>query len=80
MPRLLISFSSVIRRVNKAKPVTLKLQRKNFSVFSKKMMIYGRAYFKGDVVGELTDIGFSNVDEVISELVKQLPKSIPIGI
>ena len=46
---------------------------------SKKMMIYGRAYFKGDVVGELTDIGFSNVDEVISELVKQLPKSIPIG-
>ncbi len=46
---------------------------------SKKMMIYGRAYFKGDIVGELTDIGFSNVDEVISELVKQLPKSIPIG-
>ena len=46
---------------------------------SKKMMIYGRAYFKGDVVGELTDIGFSNVDEVISELVKQLPKDIPIG-
>lgn len=43
------------------------------------MMIYGRAYFKGDVVGELTDIGFSNVDEVISELVKQLPKDIPIG-
>lgn len=46
---------------------------------SKKMMIYGRAYFKGNIVGELTDIGFSNVDEVISELVKQLPKSIPIG-
>ena len=46
---------------------------------SKKMMIYGRAYFKGKVVGELTDIGFSNVDEVISALVKQLPKDIPIG-
>lgn len=46
---------------------------------SKKMMIYGRAYFKGKVVGELTDIGFSNVDEVITELVKQLPKDIPTG-
>ena len=46
---------------------------------TKKMMIYGRAYFKGKVVGELTDIGFSNVDEVIAELVKQLPKDIPTG-
>lgn len=42
-------------------------------------MIYGRAYFKGKVVGEFTDIGFSNVEEVISRLVKQLPKDIPIG-
>lgn len=46
---------------------------------SKKMMIYGRAYFKGKIVGELTDIGFSNIDEVIAALVKQLPKDIPIG-
>lgn len=46
---------------------------------TQKMMIYGRAYFKGDVVSELTDIGFSNVDEVITELVKQLPKDIPTG-
>lgn len=53
-------------------------QDKMFRI-SRKMMIYGRAYFKGKVVGELTDIGFSNVDEVISELVKQLPKDIPIG-
>lgn len=46
---------------------------------SPKRMIYGRAYFKGDVVAELTDIGFSNVDEVIARLVKQLPKDIPTG-
>ena len=46
---------------------------------TKKKMIYGRAYFKGKVVGELTDIGFSNVEEVISKLVKQLPKDIPVG-
>ena len=43
------------------------------------MLIYARAYFKGKVVGELTDIGFGNVDEVIAELVKQLPKDIPTG-
>ena len=46
---------------------------------TKKMMIYGRAYFKGDVIGEITDIGFSNVDQVIDRLVEQLPKDIPIG-
>lgn len=46
---------------------------------TKKMMIYGRAYFKGNLVGELTDIGFSNVREVISCLVKQLPGDIPVG-
>lgn len=46
---------------------------------SKKMMIYGRAYFKGDVIGEVTDIGFSNVDQVIDRLVGQLPKDIPTG-
>ena len=38
---------------------------------TKKMMIYGRAYFKGDVIGEITDIGFSNVDQVIDRLVEQ---------
>ena len=46
---------------------------------TKKMMIYGRAYFKGDVIGEITDIGFSNVDQVIDRLVGQLPKDIPTG-
>ena len=39
--------------------------------------IYGD--FKGKVVAELTDIGFSTVDEVIAALVKQLPKEIPVG-
>ena len=46
---------------------------------SKKMMIYGRAYFKGDVVSELTDIGFSNVDQVISKLAAKLPSDSPTG-
>lgn len=46
---------------------------------SPKRMIYGRAYFKGDVVAELTDIGFSNVEQVIARLAKQLSKDIPTG-
>lgn len=46
---------------------------------TKKKMIFGRAYFKGNVIAELTDIGFSTVDDVIAALVKQLPKDIPVG-
>jgi len=53
-------------------------QDKMFRI-SPKMMIYGHAYFKGKVIGEVSDIGFSNVDQVIAELVKQLPKDIPTG-
>lgn len=36
------------------------------------MMVYGRAYFKGKVLSEFTDIGFSNVDEVIERLASGL--------
>ena len=46
---------------------------------TKKMMIYGRAYFKGKVVSELTDIGFGTVDDVIAALAQKLPKNIPTG-
>lgn len=46
---------------------------------SKKMMVYARAYFKGAVLAELTDIGFSNVEEVIKALAAKLPKDIATG-
>ena len=46
---------------------------------SKKMMILGRAYFKGKVLSEFTDIGFSNVDQVIAKLANKLPSDIPTG-
>lgn len=46
---------------------------------SKKMMIRGRAYFKGAVIAELTDIGFSTVNSVINKLVEQFPDDIPTG-
>ena len=34
------------------------------------------AYFKGKVLSEFTDIGFSNVDEVIERLASGLPTDI----
>ncbi len=46
---------------------------------SRKMMVYARAYFKGAVMAELTDIGFSNVEEVIKTLAEKLPKDIATG-
>lgn len=44
---------------------------------SPKMMVYARAYFRGEVLAEVSDIGFSNVDEVIDRLAGQLPGTIP---
>lgn len=46
---------------------------------SPKMMVYARAYFKGEVLAELTDIGFSNITQVIDALAKRLPQTIPAG-
>lgn len=46
---------------------------------SKKMMVYGRAYFKGKVIAELTDIGFNTVEEVIKALVAKMRTDIPKG-
>ena len=46
---------------------------------SKKMMVWGRAYFKGKVIAEINDIGFSTVEAVIKALVRQFPDDIPTG-
>lgn len=42
-----------------------------------KYMIYARAYYRGEVLAEVSDIGFSNIDEIISRLAAKLPDSIP---
>lgn len=72
-----IFFSSKKSKQGKAKDIEAS-EDKLFRI-SKKMMIYGRAYFKGDVLSELTDIGFSNVDQVITRLATKLPDDIPTG-
>lgn len=46
---------------------------------SPKRMTCGQAFFKGEVLADITDIGFSNVDQVIAKLVPQLPDTIPVG-
>lgn len=45
---------------------------------SPKRMVYARAYFQGAVIAEVTDIGFSNVDEVMKKLVPKFPSTIPM--
>ena len=44
-----------------------------------KMMIYGRTYFKGNLIAEVTDIGFRTVEDVIKRMIPQLPNTIPDG-
>ncbi len=44
---------------------------------SYRFMVNAAAYHNGQNVAELTDVGFNNVDEVITRLVKMLPDDIP---
>ncbi len=44
---------------------------------SAKKLVYARAYFKGEVIAEKTDIGFHNIEEVIAALVPKFPDTIP---
>ena len=46
---------------------------------SPKKLVYARAYFRGELIAEVADIGFSNVDEVISRLAAKFPDTIPQG-
>lgn len=42
-------------------------------------MIYARAYFRGNMLAEVGDIGFKSVEEVIARLANSLPDTIPDG-
>lgn len=44
---------------------------------SYRFMVHGEAFHKGQKVAELQDVGFNNVDEVITSLVRMLPDDIP---
>ena len=51
----------------------------NISDIEAKAMVYARAYFRGEVLAEVSDIGFGTVEAVISRLAVQLPDTIPTG-
>lgn len=46
---------------------------------SPKRMVYARAYFRGEVLAEVSDIGFQTIEAVIARLSEQLPETIPTG-
>ena len=72
-----VFFSDAKSKQGKAKDID-EPEEKLFRL-SKKMMVYARAYFKGKMVAELTDIGFGTVEAVIAALAPKLPKDIPTG-
>ena len=48
-----------------------------FERFSFKQMMKGTVYFKGKVLGQVQDIGFNNVEEVIQRLIPYIPDDVP---
>lgn len=54
-----------------------KADNEPFSRFSPAQMIKGSVFFRGRLLGQIQDIGYNNVDEVISRLIKYIPDDIP---
>ena len=52
-------------------------QDNHFERFSFKQLIKGTLYFRGKIMKTVEDVGFNNVEEVISILMKDLPDTIP---
>lgn len=72
-----IFFSEEKSKQGKARDI--EESKELFFRISKKMMIYARAYFKGKVIAEVTDIGFKTIEDVIKRLTPDFPKDIPEG-
>jgi hypothetical protein len=72
-----VFFSAKQSKQGKAKDI----ERGEDKLFrlSPKRMVYARAYFKGEVLAEVSDIGFKTVDSVIDCLIPHLPATIPTG-
>ena len=49
-----------------------------FSRFSPAQMIRGSVFFRGRLLGQIQDIGFRNVDEVVKSLAVFVPDEIPV--
>lgn len=49
----------------------------NFERFSFKYLMRGTVYFRGRQLGQIQDIGFNNVDEIIDKLLAMVPDDLP---
>ena len=49
----------------------------HFERFSFKQLIKGTLYFRGKIMATVEDVGFNNVEQVIIELMKKIPSTIP---
>lgn len=75
----LIFFSDTkSHRANMSEPESKIDEPKELQRFSAKYMMKGTAYFKGQKLGEVQDIGFNNVDEIIKALVPFIPDDVPV--
>lgn len=75
----LIFFSDTkSHRTNMAEPESKIDEPRELQRFSAKYMMKGTAYFKGQKLGEVQDIGFNNVDEIIKALVPFIPDDVPV--
>lgn len=75
----LIFFSDTkSHRANMAEPESKIDEPRELQRFSAKYMMKGTAYFKGKKLGEVQDIGFNNVDEIIKVLVPFIPDDVPV--
>lgn len=75
----LIFFSDIkSHRANMAEPESKTKEPTELQRFSAKYMMRGTAYFKGQKLGEVQDIGFNNVDQIIKALVPFIPDDIPV--
>lgn len=52
-------------------------EEKGIFRFSSRHMIRAGVYFRGELLGEIQDIGFNNVDEVMGRLLPMVPERIP---
>lgn len=54
-------------------------ERSNFERFSARYLIRGTLFFRGTQLAKVEDIGYNNVNEVMDDLMKQLPNDMPKG-
>jgi uncharacterized protein (UPF0297 family) len=70
-----VFFSNAQSKQGKAKDLE-EPKDKLFRITSK-MMISAKAYYMGEVLAELEDVGFNTVDQVIESLIRRLPDVVP---